>query len=45
MASLAVSLRVTQVVNRVRGVHAILPHGALDGALALRKAAAATETR
>ena len=33
MASLAVSLRVTQVVNRARGVHAILPHGVLDGAL------------
>lgn len=46
MASLAVSLRVTQVVNRVRGVHAILPHGALDGALPRRKAAAAAkETR
>lgn len=36
-ASLAVSLRVTQVVNGVRGVHALLPHGALDGALARRK--------
>ena len=45
MASLAVSLRVTQVVNRARGVHAILPHGVLDGALRLRKAPAATETR
>jgi acetamidase/formamidase len=36
MASLAVSLRVTQVVNRARGVHAILPHGVLDGALPKR---------
>lgn len=35
-ASLAVSLRVTQVVNRVRGVHALLPHGVLDGALPKR---------
>jgi acetamidase/formamidase len=30
MASLAVHLRVTQIVNGVRGVHAILPHGALE---------------
>ena len=29
-ASLLVDLRVTQVVNGVRGVHALLPHGALD---------------
>src|SRR6185295_8470516 len=36
MSSLAVSLRVTQVVNRVRGVHAILPPGVLDGALMRR---------
>ena len=35
-ASLVVSLRVTQVVNQVRGVHALLPHRALDGALARR---------
>src|SRR5262245_292219 len=30
MASLVVHLRVTQVVNGVRGVHAILPHGAFE---------------
>jgi acetamidase/formamidase len=29
MASLLVDLRVTQIVNQVRGVHALLPHGAL----------------
>lgn len=45
MASLAVSLRITQVVNRARGVHAILPPGALDGALTLRARAAASERR
>jgi acetamidase/formamidase len=30
MASLVVHLRVTQIVNGVKGVHAILPHGALE---------------
>ncbi len=29
LASLVVDLRVTQIVNQVRGVHALLPHGAL----------------
>ncbi len=29
LASLLVDLRVTQVVNGVRGVHAVLPHGAI----------------
>ncbi|MFZ3591437.1 acetamidase/formamidase family protein [Bacillus sp. DJP31] len=29
LASVAVDLRVTQVVNGVKGVHAILPHGAI----------------
>lgn len=29
-ASLLVDLRITQVVNGVRGVHAVLPHGALS---------------
>lgn len=29
LASLVVDLRITQVVNGVRGVHALLPHGAL----------------
>lgn len=29
MASLLVDLRVTQVVNEVKGVHAVLPHGVL----------------
>ncbi|CAA9564916.1 MAG: hypothetical protein AVDCRST_MAG49-2822 [uncultured Thermomicrobiales bacterium] len=29
LASLVVDLRITQVVNGVRGVHAVLPHGAL----------------
>jgi acetamidase/formamidase len=27
LASVAVDLRVTQIVNRVKGVHAVLPHG------------------
>jgi len=31
-SSLAVDLRVTQIVNGVKGVHAVLPHEALDGA-------------
>ncbi len=30
MASLLVDLRITQVVNGVRGVHAVLPHAACD---------------
>ncbi len=29
LASLSVDLRVTQIVNGVRGVHAVLPHGAI----------------
>ena len=29
LASVLVDLRITQVVNGVRGVHAVLPHGAL----------------
>lgn len=29
MASLVVDLRITQIVNDVRGVHAVLPHGAI----------------
>lgn len=29
LASVVVSLRITQVVNGVRGVHAVLPHGAV----------------
>jgi acetamidase/formamidase len=32
LASVLVDLRVTQVVNGVVGVHAVLPHGALQGA-------------
>jgi acetamidase/formamidase len=31
LASLVVDLRITQVVNGVRGVHAVLPHGAIGG--------------
>ncbi|NHM33788.1 acetamidase/formamidase family protein [Neobacillus terrae] len=30
LASVCVDLRITQVVNRVKGVHAILPHGAIN---------------
>jgi acetamidase/formamidase len=30
MASLVVDLRITQIVNGVRGVHAVLPHGAIQ---------------
>jgi acetamidase/formamidase len=30
LASLTVDLRITQVVNGIKGVHAVLPHGALD---------------
>lgn len=29
LASLVVDMRITQIVNQVRGVHAVLPHGAL----------------
>jgi acetamidase/formamidase len=29
IASIVVDLRITQIVNGVRGVHAVLPHGAL----------------
>jgi acetamidase/formamidase len=29
LASLVVDLRVSQLVNGVRGVHAVLPHGAI----------------
>ena len=29
LASLIVDLRITQIVNGARGVHAVLPHGAL----------------
>ncbi len=29
LASLVVDFRITQVVNGVRGVHALLPHGAI----------------
>jgi acetamidase/formamidase len=29
LASLLVDLRITQVVNGVQGVHAVLPHGAI----------------
>jgi acetamidase/formamidase len=29
LASIAVDLRITQIVNGVRGVHAVLPHGAI----------------
>jgi acetamidase/formamidase len=31
LASLVVDLRVTQIVNGVRGVHALLPNGAVRG--------------
>ncbi|HEU0163720.1 MAG TPA: acetamidase/formamidase family protein [Thermomicrobiales bacterium] len=31
LASVVVDLRVTQIVNGVRGVHAVLPHGAIEG--------------
>jgi len=30
LASLVVDLRITQIVNGVRGVHAVLPHGAMS---------------
>jgi len=30
LASLVVGLRITQIVNGVRGVHALLPHGAVQ---------------
>ena len=29
LASVAVDLRITQVVNKVKGVHAVLPHGSI----------------
>lgn len=31
LASLVVDLRITQVVNGLCGVHAVLPHGAIGG--------------
>ena len=31
LASLVVDLRITQIVNQVRGAHAVLPHGVLAG--------------
>ena len=31
LASLVVDLRVTQIVNGVRGVHAVWPHGVIGG--------------
>ncbi len=31
LASVLVDMRVTQIVNGVRGVHAVLPHGAISG--------------
>jgi acetamidase/formamidase len=31
LASLVVDLRITQIVNGTRGVHAVLPHGAIAG--------------
>ena len=31
LASVVVDLRVTQIVNQTRGVHAVLPHGAIRG--------------
>lgn len=30
LASAVVDLRVTQIVNGVRGIHAVLPHGAIS---------------
>jgi acetamidase/formamidase len=30
LASLVVDLRITQIVNQVCGVHAVLPHGAIQ---------------
>lgn len=30
LASVVVDLRITQIVNTVKGVHAVLPHGSLD---------------
>lgn len=30
MASVVVDLHITQIVNQVKGVHALLPHGAID---------------
>lgn len=32
LASVLVDLRVTQIVNKVKGVHAVLPHGAINAA-------------
>lgn len=34
LASLVVDLRITQIVNQVRGVHAVLPYDALPGLMA-----------
>ena len=32
MASVIVELRITQIVNQIRGVHAVLPHKAIADA-------------
>jgi len=29
LASLVVDMRITQIVNGIRGVHAVLPHGSI----------------
>ena len=45
MASLVVHLRVTQIVNGVKGVHAILPHGALEPLNRIPKRPSTSHTR
>jgi len=45
MASLIVHLRITQMVNGVRGVHAILPHGALEPLNRIPKRPSTSHTR
>jgi acetamidase/formamidase len=37
LASTIVNLRISQIVNGVKGVHAVLPHGALSGPLSFGK--------
>jgi acetamidase/formamidase len=36
LAGLVVDLRITQIVNGVKGVHAVLPHDAVETAVADR---------
>ncbi|MDQ8737687.1 acetamidase/formamidase family protein [Paenibacillus sp. LHD-38] len=44
LASLVVDLRITQIVNGVRGVHAVLPHGAIEHLYCLNELSIGSES-